>query len=114
LLTWLNKVLSLSAGEDEVMCLLLQTYVANILIALNPYFDIPQLYSSQTVKSYQNKSLGTMPPHVFAIGQTVTRYHCRDLLTCIFNINQWINQSINQSINHNYFVTYLLAFNISM
>jgi len=47
---------------------LLQTYVANILIALNPYFDVPQLYSVQTIKSYQNKSLGTMPPHVFAIG----------------------------------------------
>jgi len=47
----------------------IQTYVANILIALNPYFDIPQLYSSQTIKSYQNKSLGTMPPHVFAIGE---------------------------------------------
>lgn len=46
-----------------------QTYVANILIALNPYFDVPRLYSSETIKSYQNKSLGTMPPHVFAIGQ---------------------------------------------
>jgi len=50
----------------------MQTYVANILIALNPYFDVPQLYSTQTIKSYQNKSLGTMPPHVFAIGQLLT------------------------------------------
>jgi len=47
----------------------LQTYVANILIALNPYFDVPHLYTSQTIKSYQNKSLGTMPPHVFAVGE---------------------------------------------
>ncbi|OBS73468.1 hypothetical protein A6R68_15994, partial [Neotoma lepida] len=43
------------------------TYVANILIAVNPYFDIPKIYSSDTIKSYQGKSLGTMPPHVFAI-----------------------------------------------
>uniref|UniRef100_A0A8D1MLW6 Unconventional myosin-VI n=1 Tax=Sus scrofa TaxID=9823 RepID=A0A8D1MLW6_PIG len=43
------------------------TYVANILIAVNPYFDIPKIYSSETIKSYQGKSLGTMPPHVFAI-----------------------------------------------
>ena len=50
----------------------MQTYVANILISLNPYFDVPQLYSTQTIKSYQNKSLGTMPPHVFAIGQLLT------------------------------------------
>ncbi|XP_069688949.1 myosin heavy chain 95F isoform X2 [Periplaneta americana] len=43
------------------------TYVANILIAVNPYFEIRDLYSSMTIKSYQGKSLGVMPPHVFAI-----------------------------------------------
>lgn len=46
-----------------------QTYVANILIAVNPYFEIKDLYSSKTIKSYQGKSLGVMPPHVFAIGK---------------------------------------------
>lgn len=46
-----------------------QTYVANILIALNPYFDMPDLYSSTTIKSYLGKSLGQRPPHVFAIGR---------------------------------------------
>nr|CAD7587509.1 unnamed protein product [Timema genevievae] len=43
------------------------TYVANILIAVNPYFEIKDLYSSNTIKSYQGKSLGVLPPHVFAI-----------------------------------------------
>ena len=62
--------------------LLLQTYVANILIALNPYFDVPQLYSSQTIKSYQNKSLGTMPPHVFAIGEVL--HAARVIILIIF------------------------------
>jgi len=47
---------------------ILQTYVANILIAVNPYCDIPKLYDSDSIKSYNGKSLGTMPPHVFAIG----------------------------------------------
>nr|CAD7423965.1 unnamed protein product [Timema monikensis] len=45
----------------------LKTYVANILIAVNPYFEIKDLYSSNTIKSYQGKSLGVLPPHVFAI-----------------------------------------------
>ncbi|XP_064343001.1 unconventional myosin-VI isoform X3 [Camelus dromedarius] len=49
------------------------TYVANILIAVNPYFDIPKIYSSATIKSYQGKSLGTMPPHVFAIADKAFR-----------------------------------------
>uniref|UniRef100_A0A452F5G7 Unconventional myosin-VI n=1 Tax=Capra hircus TaxID=9925 RepID=A0A452F5G7_CAPHI len=49
------------------------TYVANILIAVNPYFDIPKIYSSDTIKSYQGRSLGTMPPHVFAIADKAFR-----------------------------------------
>ncbi|CAH1228755.1 MYO6 [Branchiostoma lanceolatum] len=49
------------------------TYVANILIAVNPYHDIPKLYASDTIKGYQGKSLGTMPPHVFAIADKTYR-----------------------------------------
>ncbi|XP_050806070.1 unconventional myosin-VI isoform X1 [Gopherus flavomarginatus] len=49
------------------------TYVANILIAVNPYFDIPKLYSSETIKKYQGKSLGTLPPHVYAIADKAFR-----------------------------------------
>uniref|UniRef100_A0AAX7VQT7 Unconventional myosin-VI n=1 Tax=Astatotilapia calliptera TaxID=8154 RepID=A0AAX7VQT7_ASTCA len=49
------------------------TYVANILIAVNPYFDIPKLYSPDAIKSYQGKSLGTLPPHVYAIADKAYR-----------------------------------------
>ncbi|XP_066579504.1 myosin VIa isoform X2 [Amia ocellicauda] len=49
------------------------TYVANILIAVNPYYDIPKLYSSDTIKMYQGKSLGTLPPHVYAIADKTFR-----------------------------------------
>ncbi|KAM9233368.1 unconventional myosin-VI [Dugong dugon] len=55
-------------GKDRIY-----TYVANILIAVNPYFDIPKIYSSEAIKSYQGKSLGTMPPHVFAIADKAFR-----------------------------------------
>ena len=51
------------------MFYLLQTYVANILIAVNPYFEVSTLYTKDTIKSYMGKSLGTRPPHVFAIGK---------------------------------------------
>jgi myosin-6 len=43
--------------------------VANILIAINPYKELGSLYSSDTIKRYNGKSLGTMPPHVYAIGR---------------------------------------------
>lgn len=49
------------------------SYVANILIAVNPYKDIPELYASQTIKSYKGKSLGELPPHVFAIADKAFR-----------------------------------------
>lgn len=48
--------------------LLFQTFVANILIAVNPYYDIPKLYSAETIQQYRGRSLGTLPPHVYAIG----------------------------------------------
>ncbi|CAL8273108.1 unnamed protein product [Merluccius merluccius] len=49
------------------------TYVANILIAVNPYFDIAKLYAPETIKSYKGKSLGTLPPHVYAIADKAFR-----------------------------------------
>jgi len=49
------------------------TFVANILIAINPYDDIKNLYDAKTIKAYQGKSLGTLPPHVFAIADKAFR-----------------------------------------
>ncbi|XP_050304042.1 myosin heavy chain 95F isoform X2 [Anthonomus grandis grandis] len=49
------------------------SYVANILIAVNPYKDIPELYSSKTIKAYHGRSLGELPPHVFAIADKAFR-----------------------------------------
>uniref|UniRef100_A0A667ZB25 Unconventional myosin-VI n=1 Tax=Myripristis murdjan TaxID=586833 RepID=A0A667ZB25_9TELE len=49
------------------------TFVANILIAVNPYYDIPKLYSAETIKKYQGRSLGTLPPHVYAIADKAYR-----------------------------------------
>ncbi|KAG9336161.1 hypothetical protein JZ751_002508 [Albula glossodonta] len=49
------------------------TFVANILIAVNPYYDIPNLYTPETIKSYRGRSLGTLPPHVYAIADKAYR-----------------------------------------
>merc|ERR1711936_874828 len=65
--TLLNNV-RLRYAKDKIY-----TYVANILVAVNPYFDIRDLYSPSTIKSYYGKSLGTMPPHVFAIADKAFR-----------------------------------------
>uniref|UniRef100_A0A3P8V144 Unconventional myosin-VI n=1 Tax=Cynoglossus semilaevis TaxID=244447 RepID=A0A3P8V144_CYNSE len=49
------------------------TFVANILIAVNPYYDIPKLYSAETIQQYRGRSLGTLPPHVYAIADKAFR-----------------------------------------
>uniref|UniRef100_A0A915Q5E8 Myosin motor domain-containing protein n=1 Tax=Setaria digitata TaxID=48799 RepID=A0A915Q5E8_9BILA len=49
------------------------TYVANILISINPYEQIPDLYSSSTIQKYQGQSIGTLPPHIFAIADNAYR-----------------------------------------
>lgn len=42
------------------------TYVGSILIAINPFKFFP-IYNPKYVKMYQNKRLGELPPHIFAI-----------------------------------------------
>ena len=64
-----NYVADAWGQESSLYLYLFQTYVANILIAINPYFEINRLYENATIKAYKGKSLGTMPPHVFAIGK---------------------------------------------
>ncbi|CAH1799090.1 unnamed protein product [Owenia fusiformis] len=66
-LMYLNEATLLNNIRIRYMKNSIYTYVANILIAINPYFEIPTLYDSACIKKYQGKSLGTVPPHCFAI-----------------------------------------------
>ncbi|VDK18740.1 unnamed protein product [Anisakis simplex] len=50
-----------------------QTYTANILIAVNPYEQIDSLYDVKNIKKYQGKSIGQLPPHIFAIADQAYR-----------------------------------------
>lgn len=49
------------------------TYVAHILIAINPYEKLSNLYGEEVIKRYAGKSLGTLPPHIFAISDKAYR-----------------------------------------
>jgi myosin-6 len=48
------------------------TYTAHILVAVNPFQDLP-LYSQKHLEQYRNKSIGLEPPHVFAIADNAYR-----------------------------------------
>ena len=45
---------------------LIYTFTGNILIAVNPYKDLP-IYGKETIRAYSGKLIGQQPPHVFAI-----------------------------------------------
>ncbi len=48
------------------------TYVGSILISVNPFKFYP-IYNPKYVKMYQNRRLGELPPHIFAIADAA--YH---------------------------------------
>ncbi|CAF4020681.1 unnamed protein product, partial [Rotaria magnacalcarata] len=72
-LMYLNEATLLNNVRRRYKKDLIYTYVANILIAINPYKDLAGLYSSDSAKRYNGKSLGVMPPHVYAIGDKAYR-----------------------------------------
>ncbi|CAF0726267.1 unnamed protein product [Didymodactylos carnosus] len=72
-LMYLNEATLLNNLRSRYKKNRIYTYVANILIAINPYEELYGIYSVETVKNYNGKSLGVMEPHVFAIGDKAYR-----------------------------------------
>nr|XP_033192922.1 myosin heavy chain 95F isoform X1 [Bombus vancouverensis nearcticus]XP_033192923.1 myosin heavy chain 95F isoform X1 [Bombus vancouverensis nearcticus]XP_033192924.1 myosin heavy chain 95F isoform X1 [Bombus vancouverensis nearcticus] len=72
-LMYLNEATLLNNVRTRYFKDRIYTYVANILIAVNPYWEVKDLYSAETIKAYKGKSLGETPPHVFAIADKAFR-----------------------------------------
>ncbi|CAG5896503.1 unnamed protein product [Menidia menidia] len=49
------------------------TYIGNILLAVNPNKFLPVYYNPKYVKMYENKPLGKLQPHIFAIADVAFR-----------------------------------------
>mmetsp|Transcript_106958 Transcript_106958/g.300800 ORF Transcript_106958/g.300800 Transcript_106958/m.300800 type:complete len:1392 (-) Transcript_106958:85-4260(-) len=54
------------------------TYTANVLLAVNPYKDLSNLYSTARMWEYRGKPVGVQPPHPFAIADGAFRSLIRD------------------------------------
>mmetsp|Transcript_20494 Transcript_20494/g.53304 ORF Transcript_20494/g.53304 Transcript_20494/m.53304 type:complete len:1225 (+) Transcript_20494:39-3713(+) len=71
-LMFLNEATLLHNLEKRYAKDNIYTYTANILLALNPYQNL-DIYTAQAVKDYQGKSIGILPPHVYAIADKAYR-----------------------------------------
>ncbi|KAF7456827.1 myosin heavy chain [Cryptosporidium felis] len=49
------------------------TSTAHVLLAMNPYREIPSLYSEETKQSYYGKHISQMPPHPYSIADSSYR-----------------------------------------
>ena len=91
-----------------------QTYTGNILIAVNPFQRLPQLYDMQVMEKYKGEAFGELSPHPFAIADSAYRqaviscFHFQVLSGIVFlmyctnssflKCRQMINEGISQAI----------------
>eukprot|EP00928_Gymnodinium_smaydae_P095521 TRINITY_DN8236_c0_g5_i1.p1 TRINITY_DN8236_c0_g5~~TRINITY_DN8236_c0_g5_i1.p1 ORF type:complete len:328 (+),score=58.58 TRINITY_DN8236_c0_g5_i1:65-985(+) len=54
------------------------THTANVLLAVNPYKQIPGLYEDSVIDRYRGRARGTAPPHPFAIAEAAYRSLLRE------------------------------------
>ncbi|KAJ4820451.1 myosin [Rhynchospora pubera] len=54
------------------------TYTGSILIALNPFTNLPHLYNTHMMEQYKGMQLGELSPHVFAIAEASYRAMMHD------------------------------------
>lgn len=50
-----------------------QTYTGNILIAVNPFMRLPQLYENSVMQQYKGVAIGDLSPHPYAIADAAYR-----------------------------------------
>eukprot|EP01087_Luapelamoeba_hula_P021080 TRINITY_DN72_c0_g1_i2.p1 TRINITY_DN72_c0_g1~~TRINITY_DN72_c0_g1_i2.p1 ORF type:complete len:745 (-),score=147.61 TRINITY_DN72_c0_g1_i2:1096-3246(-) len=49
------------------------TYIGHVLIAMNPYKEIPNLYTERTLRDYRGKFRYELPPHVYCLADNMYR-----------------------------------------
>lgn len=79
------------------------TYVGSILIAVNPFKFYP-IYNPKYVQLYQNRRLGDLPPHIFAIAdaayQAMLKKRCNQCIVISGESGSGKTESTNLLLHH--------------
>lgn len=79
------------------------TYVGSILIAVNPFKFYP-IYNPKYVQLYQNRRLGDLPPHIFAIAdaayQAMLKQRCNQCIVISGESGSGKTESTNFLLHH--------------
>lgn len=79
------------------------TYVGSILIAVNPFQFYP-IYNPKYVQLYQNRRLGDLPPHIFAIAdaayQAMLKQRCNQCIVISGESGSGKTESTNFLLHH--------------
>lgn len=59
--------------KKRYQCNLIYTYIGHVLISLNPFKPIPDLYSQRTLLNYRGKYPYELPPHIYALAEEMYR-----------------------------------------
>jgi myosin-1 len=66
--TGIEKILNQRHAADHVY-----TYIGNVLISVNPFKNMPTLYSLDLIPKYRHRFAHEAPPHVFALAEVAYR-----------------------------------------
>ena len=50
------------------------TYCGIVLVAINPFQDMPERYTEGLMHNYHDKQLGELDPHIYALAEEVRVY----------------------------------------
>lgn len=53
------------------MKLMFQTYIGPMVVSVNPFQPLP-IYDAERLKEYKGAQRDSMPPHLFAVANSVT------------------------------------------
>ena len=58
------------------------TYCGIVLVAINPYQDLP-IYDVDTIQAYMGQDMGSLDPHIFAVAEEAYKNMSRSLIMII-------------------------------